>query len=76
MYRRCGGSVGIGSNGGACLDVFENEKPQNFTEKEHALYERLHLFENVVLSPHVAGWTHESKRLLAEVLLEKIAAGT
>ncbi|MFN0174855.1 MAG: NAD(P)-dependent oxidoreductase [Saprospiraceae bacterium] len=65
-----------GQLGGACLDVFENEKPQSFTEKESALYERLHLFENVVLSPHVAGWTHESKRLLAEVLLEKIAAGT
>ena len=41
-------------------------------EKEKVLYNRLHLFENVVLSPHVAGWTQESKRLLAEILLEKI----
>ncbi|MFN0213131.1 MAG: NAD(P)-dependent oxidoreductase [Saprospiraceae bacterium] len=57
---------------GACLDVFENEKPQTFSEKEKALYNRLHLLENAVLSPHVAGWTHESKRLLAEILLEKI----
>ncbi len=63
-----------GQLGGACLDVFENEKPQTYTEKEKALYERLHLFENVVLSPHVAGWTQESKRLLAEVLLKKIAS--
>jgi len=26
----------------------------------------------VILSPHVAGWTHESKKRLAEVLLDKI----
>ncbi len=64
-----------GQIGGACLDVFENEKPPTFTEKDKALYDRLHQFENVVFSPHVAGWTHESKRLLAEVLLEKIKSG-
>ncbi|MDO8368916.1 MAG: NAD(P)-dependent oxidoreductase [Saprospiraceae bacterium] len=61
-----------GQVGGACLDVFENEKPPTFTKNENVLYKRLHLFENVVLSPHVAGWTHESKRRLAEVLLDKI----
>ncbi len=61
--------------GGACLDVFENEKPQTFTEKEKSWYERLHGFENVVFSPHVAGWTRESKWLLAEILLHKITAG-
>lgn len=60
--------------GGACLDVFENEKPHTFSETERALYGRLHALENVVLSPHVAGWTHESKYLLASVLLEKIRA--
>ncbi len=64
-----------GQMGGACLDVFENEKPQSFSPKDKSIYERLHQLENVVLSPHVAGWTQESKRLLAEVLLEKIAAG-
>lgn len=64
-----------GQMGGACLDVFENEKPHTFTEAEKAWYERLHRLENVVLSPHVAGWTHESKRLLAEILLEKVKQG-
>lgn len=61
-----------GQLGGACLDVFENEKPHTFTEKEKALYNRLNFLENVVLSPHVAGWTRESKRRLAEVLLDQI----
>ena len=64
-----------GQLGGACLDVFENEKPTTYTDKEQAIFGRLHQFENVVLSPHVAGWTHESKRLLAEVILGKIASG-
>jgi D-3-phosphoglycerate dehydrogenase len=62
-----------GRIGGACLDVFENEKPPTFSAPERALYERLHQLENVVLAPHIAGWTHESKRLMAEVLLEKIS---
>lgn len=61
-----------GRAGGACLDVFENEKPATFSEAEKQLYGRLHRLDNVVLSPHIAGWTHESKQCLAKVLLEKI----
>jgi D-3-phosphoglycerate dehydrogenase len=61
-----------GRIGGACLDVFENEKPPTYSALEQQLYERLHRLENVVLAPHIAGWTHESKRLMAKVLLEKI----
>ncbi len=57
---------------GACLDVFENEKPNTYTAREAELYERLFSFENTVLSPHVAGWTFESKRKLSEVLLKKL----
>lgn len=59
---------------GACLDVFENEKPATFSLAEKEGYSRLYALENVVLSPHVAGWTQESKRRLAEVLLAKITA--
>ncbi|MEH0007425.1 MAG: NAD(P)-dependent oxidoreductase [Flavobacteriales bacterium] len=62
---------------GAGLDVLEYEKssferlfqggepPQDF----HYLTQADH----VVLSPHVAGWTVESKRKLAEVIARKIA---
>jgi D-3-phosphoglycerate dehydrogenase len=38
------------------------------------MYDRLHVLDNVVMSPHVAGWTVESKKKLAEILLEKITA--
>jgi D-3-phosphoglycerate dehydrogenase / 2-oxoglutarate reductase len=61
-----------GQVGGACLDVFENEKVETFNPIEENLYNELYKFENVVLSPHIAGWTHESKRRLSEILLEKI----
>jgi len=60
---------------GACLDVFENEKPHTFNEGENDVYEKLYSFNNVILTPHVAGWTVESKRRLAEVLAEKIITG-
>ncbi len=62
-----------GRIGGACLDVFENENPNTFSPQEEALYERLYRSERVLLSPHIAGWTYESKQRLAEILLEKIA---
>ena len=62
-----------GQIGGACLDVFENEKPHSFSPEEHQLYKSLYTMDNVVLSPHIAGWTHESLRKIAEVLLSKIS---
>jgi D-3-phosphoglycerate dehydrogenase len=62
-----------GSVGGACLDVFENEKPESFSPAERGWYDRLYALDQVVLSPHIAGWTHESKRRLSEILLEKIS---
>ena len=61
-----------GKVGGACLDVFENEKPATFSEEEDRLYRVLYEKKNVVLSPHVAGWTKESKKRIASVLLQKI----
>lgn len=57
---------------GACLDVFENERPHTYSLSETNTYTRLHNMENVVLSPHIAGWTSESLRNIARVLLNKI----
>ena len=58
---------------GACLDVFENEKVGTFTEIEHSMYQKLYNLKQVILSPHVAGWTHYSKYLIADILLSQIA---
>lgn len=60
---------------GAGLDVLEYEKSsfENlFTTKIPPAFEYLIQSENVLLSPHVAGWTIESKVKLAETIVAKI----
>lgn len=63
---------------GAGLDVLEYEKKsfENlFTEKEiPKAFQYLINAENVILSPHVAGWTVESKEKLAQTIVDKIKA--
>ena len=61
-----------GKVGGACLDVFENEKPHTYSQSETNTYTRLFAMDNVVLSPHIAGWTHESLERIAHVMLNKV----
>lgn len=57
---------------GMGLDVFENEKSLTFNSKEKSIYEKLYALESVILSPHVAGWTFESKYKIGNLLSEKI----
>ncbi|WP_226388877.1 2-hydroxyacid dehydrogenase [Penaeicola halotolerans] len=57
---------------GACLDVLENEKLQTLSGEEETLLDQLAAKEQVVFSPHIAGWTHESYRKINEVLAAKI----
>jgi D-3-phosphoglycerate dehydrogenase len=61
-----------GQMGGACLDVFPYEPPSGGPEEFRKVFDALCRLEQVVLSPHVAGWTVESKRKIGEVLLRKI----
>ncbi|GAB4405978.1 MAG: 2-hydroxyacid dehydrogenase [Microscillaceae bacterium] len=57
---------------GAALDVLENEKLAAFTPIQKENFEFLRQANNVILTPHIAGWTHESYRRINEVLVEKI----
>jgi D-3-phosphoglycerate dehydrogenase len=64
---------------GACLDVLEYEKNsfENFFSNKNTLPEDFQYLINsdkVLLSPHVAGWTVESKFKLAETIVHKVAA--
>jgi len=61
----------IGKILGACLDVFENEKPSTFNNEDDKLYSSLYALKNVILTPHIAGWTFESKLKIAEAILRK-----
>ncbi len=61
---------------GAGLDVLEYEKlsfESLFSEKDlpEALQQLIQM-DNVLLSPHIAGWTVESKEKLAQVIVDKI----
>jgi len=60
---------------GACLDVFPHEPPYLGTDEIQAAFTRLTAMPNVILTPHVAGWSEESKRKIAEVLVRKIRDG-
>ncbi|CAN5880217.1 2-hydroxyacid dehydrogenase [soil metagenome] len=57
---------------GAALDVLQNEKLGTLTEKQLSDFSYLAQAPNVVLTPHIAGWTHESYRKINEVLVQKI----
>lgn len=57
---------------GAVLDVLENEKFNTFTSLQKLQFEKLAERENVIFSPHIAGWTHESYEKINEVLWKKI----
>ncbi|MFY7788035.1 MAG: NAD(P)-dependent oxidoreductase [Thermoflexibacteraceae bacterium] len=57
---------------GACLDVLENEKLHQLSAEQHRVFEQLAKRQDVIFSPHIAGWTHESYRKINEVLVNKI----
>ena len=57
---------------GACLDVIENESKSFENLNINSDLEYLKKSEKVVLTPHIAGWSIESKLKLAQVVLEKI----
>jgi len=62
---------------GACLDVLEYESTslENFeTSAFSESFTYLTQSDKVVLTPHIAGWTHESNEKIARVLAEKIIA--
>ena len=61
---------------GAALDVLEYEETS--FEKINLDHEDFHYLascDNVVLSPHIGGWTHESYYKLSAVLADKILLG-
>lgn len=62
---------------GAGLDVLEYEKASfedMFNSELPAAFQYLIEADNVLLTPHVAGWTVESKEKLAQTIVDKIKA--
>ena len=60
---------------GACLDVLEYEKSSfENLELENDDLQYLLNSEKVIVTPHIAGWTHQSKIKLAQTIVDKILA--
>lgn len=57
---------------GACLDVLENEKLSKLTPDQQTAFDYLRQSPKTILTPHIAGWTHESYVRINEVLVRQL----
>ena len=57
---------------GAALDVLENEHLPSYTDHEKANFMYLTQQKNVMITPHIAGYSHEAFFQMSSVLLEKL----
>ncbi|MCL6523261.1 MAG: hydroxyacid dehydrogenase [Thermoflavifilum sp.] len=57
---------------GACLDVLENEHIHQLNPVEKQDFEYLLHHPRVVITPHIAGYSHEASFRMAQVVLHKL----
>jgi D-3-phosphoglycerate dehydrogenase / 2-oxoglutarate reductase len=65
-------ALDTGKIAGAGLDVLENEKLDSYNEEQQKELEHLLQSDNVLLTPHIAGYTNEAFYGMAKVILEKL----
>ena len=57
---------------GAALDVLENEKPESYTDEEEKDIDFLLNDPRVIITPHIAGYSHEAFEKMGLVLVNKL----
>ncbi len=57
---------------GAALDVLENENLRSLNPDERDSFENLIKRDNVIITPHIGGWSEESYLRINNVLISKI----
>jgi D-3-phosphoglycerate dehydrogenase / 2-oxoglutarate reductase len=65
-------ALDAGKIAGVALDVLENEELTTYSQEEKAIFNNLIARKNVLITPHIAGYSRESLYRMPEVILQKL----